>query len=63
MTPTSPPQDVALVSLSNVLYRSGFDMDALAVIHMSLEVSKPSVCMHGLAGAIPPIMYKTHPIV
>lgn len=38
-------QDVALVSLSNVLYRSGFDMDALAVIHMSLEVgySSPSL--------------------
>ena len=33
-------QDVALVSLSNVLYRSGFDIDAAVVIHMSLEVSK-----------------------
>ena len=32
-------QDVALVSLSNVLYRSGFDIDAAVVIHMSLEVS------------------------
>ena len=31
-------QDVALVSLANVLYRSGFDKDATAVIHMSLEV-------------------------
>ena len=31
-------QDVALVSLANVLYRSGYDKDATAVIHMSLEV-------------------------
>ena len=26
------------MSLANVLYRSGFDKDATAVIHMSLEV-------------------------
>ena len=38
-------QDVALVSLANVLYRSGFDMDALAVIHMSLEVSLTTLQM------------------
>ena len=31
-------QDVALVSLANVLYRTGYDMDAMAVIHMTLEV-------------------------
>ena len=38
-------QDVALVSLANVLYRSGFDKDATAVIHMSLEVcQRTSTC-------------------
>ena len=38
-------QDVALVSLANVLYRSGFDKDATAVIHMSLEVcQRTSIC-------------------
>ena len=31
-------QDVALISLANVLYQSGFDKDTTAVIHMSLEV-------------------------
>ena len=48
------------MSLSNVLYRSGFDMDALAVIHMSLEVgySSPSlevnvVCFPFLRGESP----------
>jgi len=29
---------VALVSLANVLYRLGYDMDAAACIQMSLEV-------------------------
>jgi len=32
------------VSLSNVLYRSGFDIDAAVVIHMSLEVSEIYMC-------------------
>ena len=60
ITLLNPLQDVALVSLSNVLYRSGFDMDALAVIHMSLEVgySSPSlevnvVCFPFLRGKSP----------
>ncbi len=34
-------QDVALVSLGNVLYRLGYETDATAVMHISLQVSHP----------------------
>ena len=42
----SPFQDVALVSLANVLYRSGYDIDAANVIHMSLEVGTDPTVNH-----------------
>ena len=48
-------QEVALVSLANVLYRMGHESDATAVMQHSLEVSKNKFC-YSLAIIAPRIL-------